>query len=455
MRKSITHHPSTMVSSSRTVDPVVIQRNLPPPKKQPSRLRLCNSTAYNFRMKTCCCLSSIHVNNRLSSPFCCLIGLVVAWLFSSHISGAWCWQVSLPLIIIPSLQQRQRRLPGLQSSPHPRLKTTTTSLQISNIFGGGGIGGKDNKPTVLPSLPRNVKEAVSKCRAATQEALQKRISRMNIEFPVGAKFNVEASSSKKKRGTGSDQASSAPSRAELDRSDRELARLFVEMFQPVGGDHITVVFGNVALADEAKEQWKGDVTMGQQCFITSVDRQRRTNKAANKKKAKSKGFAAKLAAEVGDGNDNDNENDTGPFKLPENTEVALFVAPGPKQLLQVEKICQAVGMGTLVILLNARLSSISNFGTVAAAKLFTKDFESIFHLGAAPQDAAPNCLLYRSYPGDWVLARKPSVGQPKTILSQREKPTAEQCRVALESLELSDVERGLENVLQNAAEWFK
>jgi Domain of unknown function (DUF1995) len=394
-------------------------------------------------------------------------------LFSSS-RGAWCWQVSLPLT--PSLQQRQRHRRrfanggggggggGEQSSSHARLKklksssSSPTSLKISNIFGGGGgVGNKENKQTLpLPTLPRNVKEAVSKCRAATQEALQKRISRMDIEFPVGAKFNVEATASSLKKKQQHEAAAAVPSRAELDRSDRELARLFVEMFQPVGSDRITVVFNNVALADEAKKQWKATTGGDQWCFITSVDR-RRANKATNKKKDKSKGFAAKLAAEVGD--DKNDGNDDGPFKLPENTEVALFVAPGPKELLQVEKISQAVGMGTLVILLNARLATISNFGTAAAAKLFTQDFESVFHLGAfAPQDAAPNCLLYRSYPGDWVLARKPSrVSQPKTILSQHEKPTAEQCRIALESQlsELSDVERGLENVLQNAAEWFK
>ena len=69
----------------------------------------------------------------------------------------------------------------------------------------------------------------------------------------------------------------------------------------------------------------------------------------------------------------------------------------------IDKICQEVGMGTLVILLNARLSKVDNFGTEAAQKLFRNDFESVFCLSAASQDAAPDCLMYRAYQenGSW------------------------------------------------------
>ena len=43
------------------------------------------------------------------------------------------------------------------------------------------------------SLPKDGKDAVSRCRAATQEALKAQLSRMDIEFPVGTKFGVEKS----------------------------------------------------------------------------------------------------------------------------------------------------------------------------------------------------------------------------------------------------------------------
>jgi hypothetical protein len=321
-------------------------------------------------------------------------------------------------------------------------------------WGGGGNNASDKKD--LPKLPRDVKDAFKQCRAAVQEALGNRLSRMDVEFPVGTKFGVEKAPSKGKgKGNSSDSSSdNSPTQATLDQSDRELARLFVEMFQPVGGSNICAVFNDVALADAAKQRWKDDPSA--ESRILSLDRRKQASGGAPKKKKKVvKGFAAKLAAEVGDDSEDGAPSGGGPFQLPEGTEVALFVAPGPKEIVIIERICQSAGMGTLVVLLNARLSSIDNFGSDAARKLFTQDFEPVFNLSAGPQEAAPGCLLHRAYPGDWVLARKPSVGQPKTILSQGERPLEEECRVAFDALELTDVERGMENVLENVAGWFR
>lgn len=60
----------------------------------------------------------------------------------------------------------------------PTRRQSLTRLEVGNIFGS------DTK--AQPALPRDVKEAVSKCRSATQEALKNRVSRMDIEFPVSA-----------------------------------------------------------------------------------------------------------------------------------------------------------------------------------------------------------------------------------------------------------------------------
>eukprot|EP00977_Amphora_coffeiformis_P007354 scaffold1593_cov156-Amphora_coffeaeformis.AAC.3 len=311
-----------------------------------------------------------------------------------------------------------------------------TRMHVGKIFGG-------DKTKDTPALPSDVKEAVTKCRAATQEALKDRVSRMDIEFPVGAKFNVEPQP--KRKGASAD---GTPTKTDLERSDRELARLFVDMFQPVGGEHLAVIFPEMTAAEAAKKKWKGDATA--QCRILSLDRRKSSGR---KEKVKSLGFAAKLAAEVGDvGSDSVG----GPFKLPAQTEVALFVSPGPKELVIVERICEEVGLGTLVVLLNARLSTISNFGTTAATKLFREEFENVFHLAAyKPQDVAPNCLLHRAYPGKWILARKPSVGAPKTILVSDKRPNATDAAQAFDSLEISDIERGMEDAVQNIAGWFK
>jgi len=315
------------------------------------------------------------------------------------------------------------------------LSRSSTTHQLSMI----SFGDRSSK---TEELPRDVKDAVSRCRAATQEALKNRISRMDVEFPVGTKFGVEKVPKTKRTTEG------GPTRDMLDQSDRELARLFVEMFQPVGGENIVVAFTEQDLADMAKKKWNGDP--GASSRILAMNR--RKGGAKKKKINKPKGFAAKMAAEIDDGPETTN---SGPFELPKNTEVALFVAPGPKELVVIEKICNEAGMGTLVVLLNARLSKIDNFGTYAAEKLFREDFDPIFCLSAASQEVAPDCLLYRAYPGDWVLARKPKVGQPKPLLKQSNKPTSEDCQKAYDSLELGELEKGVEIALENVAGWFR
>merc|ERR1719296_398478 len=90
----------------------------------------------------------------------------------------------------------------------------TKLSMVPNLFNIG------NKKEV--ELPRDVKEAVSKCRASVQTGLQQRISRMTVQMPVGAKFGVEKI--KKKRNDGEEGVS----KDTLDTSDRELARIFVE-----------------------------------------------------------------------------------------------------------------------------------------------------------------------------------------------------------------------------------
>mmetsp|Transcript_30117 Transcript_30117/g.82750 ORF Transcript_30117/g.82750 Transcript_30117/m.82750 type:complete len:368 (-) Transcript_30117:86-1189(-) len=330
----------------------------------------------------------------------------------------------------------------LLSPPSKRLIASPRSAvvcRISNIFG--------KEESKQSSLPKDVKEAVNRCREATQEALKSQKSRMDIEFPVGTKFSVEPTPKKKNKG----KDASPISPLDLERSNRELARLYVDMFQPVGGDRIAVVFNEVEQADAAKQKWKSDATA--QSVILSMDR--RKSRPGKRKAPKKRGFAAKLAQELSDDNVAQTGKATsGPFRLPDNTEVALFVAPGPKELIMVEKICEQVGMGTLVVLLNARTALIESWGSEAAENLFRREFESVFHLGAAPQAAAPNCLLFHSYPGNWVMARKPAVGAPQTIQTFDHRPSPEECHEAFDKVEISPVEQKVEGALEGVASWF-
>jgi len=366
---------------------------------------------------------------------CAIFCLVAIWFDVSH-----SWTTSPPIV-----NRRQSRIwnPSaiFESNQNGRFTRSSVVCRISNIFSGSS----NQKEKV--SLPKDVKEAVAKCRQATQDALKAQKSRMDIEFPVGTKFNVEPTPKRKKG-----EKNQPPTQTELQKSDRELARLFVDMFQPVGGDRIAVVFNDVDQSDMAKKKWKDDPTA--KSVVLSMDRRK---SKLNKKKAtgaKKRGFAAKLAQEMEEDGSSAGGLSSGPFRIPENTEVALFVAPGPKELIMVEKICEQVGMGTLVVLLNARTSLVETWGSPEQKDLFTKEFESVFHLGAAPQDVAPNCLLFQAYPGDWVVARKPTVGAPQTIQTFDHRPTPEECQNAFESMEVSQVEKNMEGALEGLATWF-
>ena len=58
----------------------------------------------------------------------------------------------------------------------------------------------------------------------------------------------------------------------FDNLDQELIRLFVGMFQVVGGDTITVVYHDANLADTSKKRWKNKVNT--ECTIASVERKK-------------------------------------------------------------------------------------------------------------------------------------------------------------------------------------
>ena len=281
---------------------------------------------------------------------------------------------------------------------------------------------------------------------------------------LGANFGVEKKASKNKQKGNLSSLTSEESdetyltQEKLETSNRELARLFVEMFQPLGSSHICAVFNDELLADQARQRWSNDISA--ECNIAAIDRKGKRssrgggikstgNKGGMQKKKKAMGFAAKIAAEL-------EEDTSGPFKLPKDTEVALFVAPGPKELIAIERICNEVGMGTCVILLNARLSMIEKFASDEARKMFMEDFETVWSLGAAPQQVAPSCLMHRAYPGPWILARKPTVGTPKTIaLKDDSKFTKDECREAYDKIEISELERNTEKLAENMANWFK
>ena len=100
------------------------------------------------------------------------------------------------------------------------------------------------------------------------------------------------------------------------------------------------------------------------------------------------------------------------------------------------------------------MSLIDNFGSDENQMYFENEFESIFYLSVAPQEVAPGCLMHRSYPKDWIVARRPKTGPPKTIATFSDKPTDVQCSEAYESIEVGEFEKAAESVLDNVSAWL-
>ena len=99
------------------------------------------------------------------------------------------------------------------------------------------------------ALPRDIKEVVNQMRASVQSALNNRVSRIDVDLPIGAEFGVEQGGETRKRGA-------KLTVADVSKSDREVARLFVEMFEGTGLRPL-VLFTDEKQAVRAKELWPG------------------------------------------------------------------------------------------------------------------------------------------------------------------------------------------------------
>ena len=80
----------------------------------------------------------------------------------------------------------------------------------------------------MVALPRNLKEVLAQLRDSVQASLRDRNSRISVETPIGFEFGVEGERVKR-QGKAKMLKSS-----DIERSNRELARIFVGMFEGTG-----------------------------------------------------------------------------------------------------------------------------------------------------------------------------------------------------------------------------
>ncbi len=275
-----------------------------------------------------------------------------------------------------------------------------------NDFIGGILGGGEPK-----GIPRSIKDGVNGLRFAMQRALRDRKSRAEINLPRGTPLGVE--------GPGAGSANDD----KFEKSDRELARLVVELFKPII-ENTVVVFQQSRQARRASSIWGSEIvkTMAFEDMTSSAIK--RKNKKDKKKS--SRGFSDTEGGGASSG---------GAGMLPPGTEVCIVVAPGPKELSTVKRMSETLGFDTLIIVLNTPLEQAAPYLPKDEATALLADFEPVFFLNVLNDPAVKtldNMLLFKSYPGDWQIAQKGALGPPQILASKSERFTKEEILAALQ-----------------------
>lgn len=240
----------------------------------------------------------------------------------------------------------------------------------------------------MRALPADVKGLVEEMRVATQTALTSRLSRIDIELPLGMGL------------VSGDKA------LDVHSSSRELAKVYLEMFSALSATTV-VAFGTDALASAARQEF-GNAYKAKCVSLSAGSGKKRGPAAASGFGAASvpaKSTPAKAGKSAG---------------VPSSTEIIFAVGPfDAPALAAVESLSKRFGKGTLVALLNAHLDT-DPFSSAAQRDYFMTEFERVFCFrpvrtaGEIPEDL----LVYRAFPMQWTLARMRASGRPKEIAQQ-------------------------------------
>ena len=259
------------------------------------------------------------------------------------------------------------------------------------------------------AYPVTLKQVVSRMTKMTQNALRGRNSRMQVELPPGVDFGVEIA--KKSEGA-----------KDIKKSNREAARLFGEMFQPLSSN-LVVMFSTEAEAETARKSW-GVVFRGDVLCIDAPNKE-----AKGYGKLRSRKFTLQEQEQALMANDG--------IYVPDGTEVLIFTAPRPKDWKKIKKVSEKFGDDTLVLVLNPRIDVIKEKLDEDMLEWIETTFLSVFHYAPPPLVNSKaiddrDVLMYHEFDGGWSLAEKRDVkgllgttAKFETIWSGDEKPLVE------------------------------
>ncbi|KAJ1629992.1 hypothetical protein T492DRAFT_1006650 [Pavlovales sp. CCMP2436] len=240
----------------------------------------------------------------------------------------------------------------------------------------------------MHALPADVKGLVEEIRVATQEALTARLSRIDVELPLGMGLM------------------SGEQAQDIHASSRELARVYCEMFSQLEATSV-VAFGTEALALEARKAWGNAVRV--KCVALTAGTVGKKERALP-----APGFGASPASDKP-------AKKAPPGSVPAGTEIVFAVGPfDPPALAAVEGIARGFGMDTLVVLLNAHLDNADQYASAAQRDFFQGGFARVFCFRPLKTSSDPpqELLVYRAHPGQWTLARMRASGRPQAIAEQ-------------------------------------
>lgn len=260
-------------------------------------------------------------------------------------------------------------------------------------------------------VPTNVKETISEMRKSIQAALQAKNSRMAVELPRGADFGMEKAD---------DVKSATQYDGGVEKSDRELARLLVEMFQPLG-ESLVCTFPSDQQVKKAKSSW-GDQYEGTIKTLTP-------KKTKGGKRRGKGGFAAAVKEAEG-------ADAVGPLNgvLPPGTEVVLAVAPSQKDVQVLEKLANEVGMGCLIMIVNGRFWERKDvFQDDEQKQFFDQVFEPVFDIKLIAEPDGDGLLQVKAFGEDWVIAKKQTFGPPRVLAASAGPPGEAEVAAALEA----------------------
>lgn len=136
-----------------------------------------------------------------------------------------------------------------RAAPRPRAGRPGVAARAFDI--GGALQGLLGDEEFDFEVPTTSEAVVNGLKESTENTLNQGISRLDVECPPGFVFGAEDRSQGKLLEDDLDPRNAV----EVRKSNRELARIFVEMLQPIG-EGLVVAFATKKDAGAAKKKWK-------------------------------------------------------------------------------------------------------------------------------------------------------------------------------------------------------